>query len=47
MINMCLGFHFPMNYMEGVQVDFEKLATEWARLETVQDYEHLIIRSIH
>ena len=30
MINMCLGFHFPMNYMEGVQVDFEKLSTLFA-----------------
>ncbi len=38
------GFHFPINYMEGVQVDFQKLATDWALLETVQDYENLITR---
>ncbi len=30
--------------MEGVQVDFQKLATDWALLETVQDYENLITR---
>ena len=41
---MCLGFHFPMNYMEGVQVDFEKLTTEWTSSETEEDYKHLIIR---
>jgi hypothetical protein len=27
-----------------VQVDFQKLATDWALLETVQDYENLITR---
>jgi hypothetical protein len=33
-----------MTYMEGVQVDFQKLATDWAVLETVEDYENVIIR---
>ncbi len=43
-LDLFTGFHFPINYMEGVQVDFQKLATDWALLETVQDYENLITR---
>ena len=38
-----VGFYFPMNYMEGVQVDFQKLS-EWTSLETVKDYQDLISR---
>jgi len=37
------GFHFPINYMEGVQVDFEKLI-EWGSFDTKQDYLDLINR---
>jgi len=37
------GFYYPMNYMEGVQVDFQKL-TEWAIPTTVKDYEDAIAR---
>ena len=33
-----------MTYMEGVQVDFQKLVTDWAILETVEDFENLIAR---
>ena len=32
-----------MNYMEGVQVDFEKLI-EWSPPESVKDYENIIAR---
>ena len=39
------GFYYPMNYMEGVQVDFQKL-TEWAIPTTVKDYEDAIARYI-
>ncbi|XP_023331422.1 uncharacterized protein LOC111703643 isoform X2 [Eurytemora carolleeae] len=37
------GFYYPMNYMEGVQVDFEKLL-EWSPPESVKDYENIIAR---
>jgi len=37
------GFYFPINYMEGVQVDFQKLG-EWASFDTKQDYLDLIER---
>jgi hypothetical protein len=35
-----------MNFMEGVQVDFQKLANDWISLETVEDYEHVIARFV-
>ena len=38
-----IGFYYPMNYMEGVQVDFEKL-TNWSPPESVKDYENIIAR---
>ena len=38
------GFFYPISYLEGVQVDFEKLA-EWAALESLQDYRDLVKRS--
>jgi len=37
------GFYFPINYLEGVQVDFQRLA-EWTTFENVSDYEDLIAR---
>lgn len=37
------GFFYPMNYMEGVQVDFQKL-TDWSSPRTVKDYEDVINR---
>ena len=37
------GFYFPISYLEGVQVDFEKLSG-WASLETLQDYRDLVAR---
>ena len=33
-----------MNSMEGVQVDFPTLVTDWAKLDTLQDYENIITR---
>ena len=38
-----IGFYFPVNYMEGVQVDFQKLA-EWTSFDSKQDYLDLIQR---
>ena len=37
------GFFYPISYLEGVQVDFEKLAS-WATLDTLQDYRDLVAR---
>lgn len=37
------GFLFPINYMEGVHVDFERLAG-WVSLNCAKDYENLIAR---
>ena len=44
LLNHVPGFHFPMNFMEGVQVDYQKLSNDWISLETVEDYEHVITR---
>ena len=38
-----IGFYFPINYMEGVQVDFERLA-EWTSFDSKQDYLDIINR---
>ena len=38
-----IGFYFPINYMEGVQVDFERLA-EWTSFDGKQDYLDIINR---
>lgn len=37
------GFYYPMSYLEGVQVDFERYSS-WASLESVKDYEDVIAR---
>jgi len=37
------GFFFPMNYMEGVHVDFQRLA-EWASPTCLQDFRDLVAR---
>ena len=37
------GFYFPINYMEGVHIDFQRLA-EWATPACVKDYEDLVAR---
>jgi len=37
------GFYFPINYMEGVHVDFQRLP-EWATLTHLKDYEDLLAR---
>ena len=37
------GFFFPINYMEGVQVDFQRL-TEWAPPSDQKDFEDVIAR---
>jgi len=37
------GFYFPLNYMEGVHIDFQRLP-EWATPVTVKDYEDLLAR---
>ena len=37
------GFFFPINYMEGVQVDFEKLI-DWTSFDSKQDYLDIINR---
>ena len=37
------AFYFPISYLEGVQVDFERLA-EWSSVETVDDYNDLLGR---
>jgi len=37
------GFYFPVSYLEGVQVDFQRLS-EWASLDDQNDYEDLIAR---
>jgi len=38
------GFYYPMNFLEGVQVDFVKLTSKWPTLDTVKDYEDVIAR---
>jgi len=37
------GFYFPISYLEGVQVDFQRLA-EWMSVDTQKDYEDIISR---
>ena len=37
------GYFFPINYMEGVQVDFQRL-TEWAPPNDQRDFENVIAR---
>merc|ERR1719312_317290 len=37
------GFYFPISYLEGVQVDFQRLA-EWTNYDTQKDYEDTIAR---
>ena len=37
------GFYFPISYLEGVQVDFQKLI-EWTSFESGEDYIDLIAR---
>ena len=37
------GFYFPLNYMEGLHVDFVRLA-EWATPSTLQDYQDIVTR---
>ena len=37
------GFYFPLNYMEGLHVDFQRLA-EWAAPKTVKDYQDIVER---
>jgi len=39
----CQGFLFPVNYMEGVHIDFQRLA-EWVPLESVKDFDDMIAR---
>lgn len=35
-----------MNYLEGVQVDFQRLA-EWTAPQTLKDYQDIIARLAH
>jgi len=37
------GFYFPINYMEGVHIDFQRLP-EWATPGCLKDYEDLLAR---
>ena len=37
------GYFFPINYMEGVHIDFQRLS-EWTSPKTNKDYEDLIAR---
>jgi uncharacterized protein (DUF885 family) len=37
------GFYFPISYLEGVQVDFQRLAG-WATPSTLQDYHDVAQR---
>jgi len=37
------GFYFPLNYMEGVHIDFQRIP-EWASPSSVSDYEDIIAR---
>jgi uncharacterized protein (DUF885 family) len=37
------GFYFPINFLEGVQVDFSRLA-DWMTLKEVKDLDNLIER---
>jgi len=37
------GFYFPLNYMEGVHIDFQRIP-EWATPSSVKDYEDLLTR---
>jgi len=37
------GYFFPINYMEGVHVDFQRLS-EWGSLDSTSDYENLVSR---
>lgn len=39
------GFYFPINFLEGVQVDFQRLA-EWTSLDTLEDYRDLVARCL-
>ena len=37
------GFYFPISYLEGIQVDLQKLI-EWTSFESGEDYIDLIAR---
>ena len=37
------GFYFPVSYLEGAQVDFQRLI-EWTTFETSEDFADLISR---
>jgi len=37
------GFHFPLNYMEGVHIDFQRL-TEWAAPKDLSDLTAIVAR---
>jgi len=37
------GFYYPVSYLEGVQVDFQRLS-EWVSLDTIEDYRDLTKR---
>jgi len=37
------GFYFPVSYLEGVQVDFQRLS-EWVSLDSIDDYRDLANR---
>ncbi|XP_014662911.1 PREDICTED: uncharacterized protein LOC106805722 [Priapulus caudatus] len=38
------GFYFPVNFLEGVQVDFVTLITQFMPLNTVADYNNVLAR---
>ncbi len=40
---LLFSFLFPINYMEGVHIDFQRLA-EWVTFKTAKDYEDMISR---
>ncbi len=37
------GFYFPINFLEGVQIDFQRLA-DWMSFKSTKDYTNLITR---
>ena len=39
------GFYFPLNYMEGLHVDFVRLA-EWATPSSLQDFKDIVSRFV-
>ena len=40
------GFYFPVSYLEGPQVDFQKLI-EWTTFESSEDFADLISRYLN